>query len=200
LTSQTAAATSATSAAASATAAATSATSAAASATSAATTYDDFDDRYLGSKSSAPTVDNDSNTLLVGAIYWNSTLNNMYVWSGSAWVQIATTSVYTAPTIGSTAIPSGTTVTTIAGLTLNTSIINGPTITATGQTPVIHGILIPSTHSIFFEGTTDDAFETTFGVINPTADRTISLPDANGTIALDATVTDLQTMTLMGAL
>jgi len=126
LTSQTAAATSATSAAASQTAAATSASSAATSASSAATSasdaatsYDNFDDRYLGSKTSAPTLDNDGNTLLVGAIYWNSTLNAMYVWSGSAWVQIATTSVYTAPTLGSTAIASGTTYTTLTGLTLS---------------------------------------------------------------------------------
>jgi hypothetical protein len=125
LTSQTAAATSATSAENSATAsqgyataASTSAASAATSATSAATTYDNFDDRYLGSKSSPPSVDNDGNTLLVGAIYWNSTLGNMYVWSGTAWVQIATTSVYSAPTIGSTTIDSGTTYTTITGLTL----------------------------------------------------------------------------------
>lgn len=111
LTSQNSAATSATS-------AATSAASAATSATSAATTYDNFDDRYLGSKSTAPTVDNDGNPLLVGAIYWNDVLNNMYVWSGTVWVQIATTSVYTAPTIGSTTIDSGTTYTTITGLTL----------------------------------------------------------------------------------
>jgi hypothetical protein len=119
LTSQTAAATSATSAAASATAAATSASSAATSASSAATTYDDFDDRYLGSKASPPTVDNDGNTLLVGAIYWNSTLNNMYVWSGAVWTQIATTSVYSAPTIGTTSIGSGATVSTINALTLS---------------------------------------------------------------------------------
>lgn len=126
LTSQTAAATSATSAENSATAsqgyataASTSAASAATSASSAATTYDNFDDRYLGSKSSPPSVDNDGNTLLVGAIYWNSTLNNMYVWSGSAWVQIATTSVYSAPTLGSTTIDSGTTYSTITGLTFS---------------------------------------------------------------------------------
>jgi hypothetical protein len=118
-TSATASATSASAAATSATSAATSASSALTSATSAATTYDDFDDRYLGSKSTPPTVDNDGNTLLVGAIYWNSTLNNMYVWSGSVWVQIATTSVYSAPTIGSTTIASGTTYTTITGLTLS---------------------------------------------------------------------------------
>jgi len=66
-----------------------SATAAAASAAAAATTYDNFDDRYLGSKSSAPSVDNDGNTLLVGAIYWNSTTNQMFAWSGSAWASIS---------------------------------------------------------------------------------------------------------------
>jgi hypothetical protein len=125
LTSQTAAATSATS-------AATSASSAATSASSAATTYDDFDDRYLGSKSSPPSVDNDGGTLIVGAIYWNSTLNNMYVWSGSTWVQIATTSVYTAPTIGSTTIASGTTYTTLTGLTLDGALTTANPSTALG--------------------------------------------------------------------
>ena len=122
-TSATAAATCATSAAASATAATTSAasavtsaSSAATSASSAATTYDNFDDRYLGSKASAPTLDNDGNSLLVGAIYWDSTLNNMYVWSGSVWVQIATTSIYTAPTLGTTVVTSATTITTLEGV------------------------------------------------------------------------------------
>jgi hypothetical protein len=122
-TSATSAATSASSALTSETAAATSAASAATSASSAATTYDNFDDRYLGSKSSAPSVDNDGNTLLIGAIYWNSTSNQMFVWSGSVWVQIATTSVYTAPTLGSTIINSGTTVSNVDGLTLNSTTI-----------------------------------------------------------------------------
>ena len=118
-TSATSAATSASSALTSQTAAATSAASAATSASSAATSYDDFDDRYLGSKSTAPTVDNDGNTLLVGALYWNSVSNLMFAWSGSAWVQITTTSSYSAPTLGSTTINSGTTYSTITGLTLS---------------------------------------------------------------------------------
>ena len=115
----TAAATSAASAATSATAAATSATSAATSATSAATTYTAYDQRYLGSKASAPTVDNLGNALIVGSTYWSTSLNNMYVWSGSTWVQIATTSIYSAPTLGSTTIASGTTYSTLTGLTLS---------------------------------------------------------------------------------
>jgi len=68
-----------------------SATAAAASAAAAATTYDNFDDRYLGAKSTEPTVDNDGNTLLVGAIYWNSVSNAMYAWTGSEWGSISST-------------------------------------------------------------------------------------------------------------
>ena len=58
---------------------------AATSATAAETAYDNFDDRYLGPKSSDPSVDNDSNTLLVGALYFNTTSNVLKYWTGSAW-------------------------------------------------------------------------------------------------------------------
>ena len=68
-----------------------SATAAASSATAAANSYDSFDDRYLGAKSSAPTLDNDGNALLTGALYWNSVDNAMYAWSGSAWGSISST-------------------------------------------------------------------------------------------------------------
>jgi hypothetical protein len=61
------------------------------SATSAATTYDNFDDRYLGAKSTPPTVDNDGNTLIVGAIYWNSVSNAMFAWTGTEWGSISST-------------------------------------------------------------------------------------------------------------
>ena len=72
----------------SATAAASSATAAASSATSAAASLDSFDDTYLGSKSSAPSVDNDGNALATGALYFNSSTGALNVWSGSAWVAI----------------------------------------------------------------------------------------------------------------
>jgi hypothetical protein len=68
-----------------------SATAAAASATAAAASYDSFDDRYLGSKSSAPSVDNDGNALITGALYWNSVSNTMFAWTGSAWGSISST-------------------------------------------------------------------------------------------------------------
>jgi hypothetical protein len=70
----------------SASSAASSATDSLNSANAAAASYDSFDDRYLGAKSSNPTVDNDGNALLTGALYWNTTSNEMRVYSGSAWV------------------------------------------------------------------------------------------------------------------
>jgi len=99
-TSATNASSSASSASTSATNAANSATSAASSATSAASAqtaaesardstlaaFDSFDDRYLGTKSSDPTVDNDGNALAAGALYFNSTSGAMKVYTGSAWV------------------------------------------------------------------------------------------------------------------
>ena len=66
-----------------------------AAAAAAIAAYDAFDDRYLGSKTSAPTLDNDGNALLTGAMYWNSTNSTMYTYSGSAWIAISTTASLT---------------------------------------------------------------------------------------------------------
>lgn len=55
----------------------------------AAAAYDSFDDRYLGAKPSDPTLDNDGNALLTGALYFNSTNNQMRVYTGSAWQAVA---------------------------------------------------------------------------------------------------------------
>jgi hypothetical protein len=87
--SSSAAATSASSAATSASSALTSANSAATSASSAAASYDSFDDRYLGAKSSDPTVDNDGNPLITGALYFNTAIPAMKVYTGSAWQIVA---------------------------------------------------------------------------------------------------------------
>jgi len=83
-----------TDAAASAAAAATSAAAAAASEAAAATTYDNFDDRYLGAKASDPTLDNDGDALIDGALYFDTTLNVMkfYDLGNTAWKQTTPTS------------------------------------------------------------------------------------------------------------
>ena len=89
-TSAIASASSATSSANSATASASSATAAASSATSAAASFDSFDDRYLGAKSSAPTTDNDGNALAEGAMYYDTVDDIIYVWNGTTWQTITT--------------------------------------------------------------------------------------------------------------
>jgi hypothetical protein len=66
-----------------------SASSALASANSAAASFDSFDDRYLGAKTTDPTLDNDGNALLTGALYFNSVSNAMKVYTGSAWAVVA---------------------------------------------------------------------------------------------------------------
>ena len=83
--SETNAATSESNAATSETNAAASAVAAAASETAAAASFDAFDDRYLGSKTSDPVVDNDGNALLTGALYFDSSSNVMKVWTGVNW-------------------------------------------------------------------------------------------------------------------
>ena len=48
--------------------------------------FDSFDDRYLGQKSSDPTVDNDGDALVAGTLYFNTTTDDMKVYEGSVWV------------------------------------------------------------------------------------------------------------------
>jgi len=48
--------------------------------------YDSFDDRYLGGKTSDPSLDNDGNALVGGALYYNTTTSAMKVYTGSIWV------------------------------------------------------------------------------------------------------------------
>lgn len=63
----------------------TSANDAAASASAASSLLDQFDDRYLGDKIADPLVDSDGNTLLIGALYFNTVTKQMRVWDGVVW-------------------------------------------------------------------------------------------------------------------
>lgn len=60
------------------------------SASAAALALDSFDDRYLGSKPLAadanPTLDNDSNALVIGSLYFNQSANEMRVYDGGSWI------------------------------------------------------------------------------------------------------------------
>ena len=51
-------------------------------------------------------------------------------------------------------------------------------------------VLIGTAGSLVFEGSTNDGFETTLAVADPTADRTITLPNNTGTVALTSDLDD----------
>ena len=69
---------------------------------------------------------------------------------------------------------------TLTNKTLTSPIISNPTITGTPGVGT----------SIVFEGSTADDYETTLTVVDPTADRTITLPNVSGTVTInDATQT-----------
>ena len=73
--------------------AASSATAAAASAAAAATSADNFDDVYLGAKSSEPSTDNDGDALNAGDLFFDTTANAIKVYTGSAWQTVSQASL-----------------------------------------------------------------------------------------------------------
>jgi len=71
-----------------------------------------------------------------------------------------------------------------------TDVVESITLLNTDLTTISTDNHIFSGGSIIFEGDTDDSFETTLQVTDPTADRTLTLPNATGTVSLiDATET-----------
>ena len=118
------ASTSASNAATSATSAETAKTAAQAAQAAAETAADNFDDTYLGAKSSDPTVDNDGDALTAGDLYFNTTTNRLRVYNGSAWVEIdaGMTSFTLAGSSGSDqTITNGNTLTIAAGTGITTT-------------------------------------------------------------------------------
>ena len=72
-------------------------------------------------------------------------------------------------------------------------------LTVNGTTTTVNSTTIEVTNSFTFEGTTSDDFETTLTVIDPTADRTVSLPNATGTVVLQDSTDTLTNKTITNA-
>jgi hypothetical protein len=98
---------------------------------------------------------------------------------------LSTTGNITATTVNSSTIPSSetivgrTTVDTLTNKTLTQPTINTPTIAAP---TITSDMIIRPSVTLIFEGASDDNFETTLTVADPTADRTITLPNVTGTV------------------
>ena len=106
-----------------------SAASASAASTSegnAATSYDNFDDRFLGAHTTAVRevganvgLDNDGDALVAGALYFDTTLTIMKVWSGSVWQRMTPTTADQTNINTLSADPLKTNINTVAGIQAN---------------------------------------------------------------------------------
>jgi hypothetical protein len=122
---------------------------------SAASLLDQFDDRYLGSKSTPPTTDNDDGTLLVGALYWDTVDNRIMVWDGAAWSDALTLTESSISTLTNKTLNSSTNtvgadhvhykVRNASGATINA----GTIVTASGTQPGTDYIqIVPVTNAL----------------------------------------------------
>ena len=74
----------------------------------------------------------------------------------------------------------------------STGTLLAPNLVVAGTTTTVNTVTMEAENAIIFEGATADAHETTLTIIDPTADRTINLPNQSGTIPVLAAVSTTQ--------
>jgi|TARA_B100000959_G_scaffold51411_1_gene53408 hypothetical protein len=161
------------------------------------------DDVSITTSVSAPTVN-----------AGNLTLSSGYITDSSGYVNFDNENIQTTAEVSGGTGTFGTVVGTGGTHTLGTIQVSGNQISSTDSTELIindslrvlgnilvnqigtlsgdqitisNSLLIGQNKSIFFEGATNDSFETNLTVVDPTSDQIVSLPDATGTVALTNT-------------
>jgi hypothetical protein len=125
------------------------------SASAAALSFENFDERYLGEKASAPTLDNQGDPLIAGALYFDSVLDELRVYNGSSWqagvTDISLLALRTGDTLTNTTLDN---VTVNSGSIDNTPV--GATTASTGafttlsstSTATLNGTTIPASSTL----------------------------------------------------
>ena len=156
------------------------------------------------------------NTEVTGIKTGATTFASQIVFEGSTDDAYETTLAVTDPTADRTITfpdASGTVVTTTATQTLTNKTLTSPTINAGTFSGTFTGtmdatsLVLSGASPLVFEGASADAHETTLGIVDPTADRTVSLPNATDTLVGKATTDtftnktiDLDSNTFTGSL
>jgi hypothetical protein len=121
--------------------------------------------------------------------------SNTIIFEGSTNDGFETTLSVIDPTADRTvSLPNATT--TLVGTdtsdVLTNKTLTSPTISNATFTGQQSGLELAFSQSIVFEGTTADAFELTLSAGEPTADRTITLPNTTDTLATNTQITTVQ--------
>jgi len=191
-----------------------SATNAANSAASAAASLDNFDDRYLGAKSSAPTLDNDGNALVEGAMYFDSSANGMKVYDGADWIAASAAGTASMLTYKYTATSGQTTFTgadanslsltyTVANIIvmLNGITLDAADFTATSGTSVVLGtgattgdelVVVAFKSFTVADHYTQAQADALLGAKAPLASPVFTGPTTVNRLSTDGTIVDLQ--------
>ena len=145
------------------------------------------------------------NTEVTGIKTGATTFASQIVFEGSTDDAYETTLAVTDPTADRTITfpdASGTVVTTTASQTLTNKTLTSPTINAGTFSGTFTGtmdatsLVLSGASPLVFEGASADAHETTLGIVDPTADRTVSLPNATDTLVGKATTDTLTNKTI----
>ena len=134
---------------------------------------------------------------VAGQVYFDTSTNIMYFYNGTTWVSTSGSAEVIQDTVdamlvagtgldktyddsaGTLTIDIDSTVTTNSG----TQTLTNKTITS----PTVSGLTL-SDSTISFEGATPNSYQTFLTVTDPTADRTITLKDATGTLAFTSDI------------
>ena len=85
-------------------------------------------------------------------------------------------------TIGHTSDTDAITIASDGDVTFSQDVVVSGNLTISGTTTQVNTVTMNAQNAVVFEGATADAHETTLTIVDPTADRTINLPNVSGTV------------------